>query len=581
MKKGGIILIFVMVLTLACAVLFCACNDRENEQKEQRQRAENSLVNSFMTGINQDWNADLTDEQISKLDGAGEYVVTLGWTRLVCSVIGQTSMQTEKILALSDALASDDAKKMFANFQENAELIIPILKETGLTSTDIGSIVNGLMRALVQEGESVLGAMMDRLSTVKELSRQNPTAFDNINAYIANVNVAISTFAPTRQEKENMLAAFKDAENAVNYLVDFAYGMSIENITRDLFDSLFSDDGALANVSSGELSTLVNAMLLNVSRLKDALGEQEIEKLNVALDIVIKKFDTNSISSAVYAQIVKYAKYAYMIVDIIPAVCDVAVAGGDILSDADFLGDLKRCAELKDSLNKDTNNLNTVIIAARVIENVMRDFSSDSFSSVIDRIGEQSVQEYQKAVPLMAFDLILNYGALADTIESGQWHIAHGDVMDENTILKTLATVLFFNKGVDNLKEAYYKFNRGEITVYALRQSGDLCSFSSFGVENPYSAITQTDLWYNYYMTIGINAVNESVAECTGKIVEDLKLFVRDYYNENSSMRSAAESVADWQIFEQNADETAITDEYYPLLKESGLLGVLILGDLF
>lgn len=580
-EKFRIALIYVLILTVASATLLCACNKENDEQDLRRQQAENSLVNAFITGLYPDLNAELSDDMVAQLDNAGEYIVTLEWTRLVCNVIGQSSMQTEKIIALANAFASDDAKKMFADFENNAELLIPILKETGLTSSDIGTLVNGLMIALVQEGESALDNMMLRLSAVKEISRMNPAAYDNINSNIATVNIAKSVFAPSSEKKQIMTDAFKNAENAVNSLVDFAYGTSIDAITKDLFDALFSENGALTDISNGELATIVDAMLQNVVQLKEKLDEQEIVNLNVALDIVIKEFDTNIISSAVYAQIVRYAKYAYMVVDVIPALCDIAVAGGGVLKDTAFLNDLKKYSELSDNLDSETNSLNTVIVSARIIREVMQEFSENELSAVIERIGEMGAQEYQKAVPLMTLDLLLNYGALADTIESGNWNIVHSQVMDEDTVLTTLATVLFFNKGVDDLKEAYYKYNRGEITVYALRQSGDLCSFASFGVENPYSAITQTELWYNYYMTYGVSAVNKSVAQCTLKIVQDLKLFVGDYYEEDSVMRAAVEAVAQWSLFEQNADEDAIKDEYYPILKESGLLGVLIVGSLF
>ena len=77
MKKSKSILILLFVLVLILCTSLVACNkkgqtDAQKERVRQVERAEQT----FIAGINSQWSATLSNEDIAKLDTAGDYIVT-------------------------------------------------------------------------------------------------------------------------------------------------------------------------------------------------------------------------------------------------------------------------------------------------------------------------------------------------------------------------------------------------------------------------------------------------------------------------------------------------------------------------
>ncbi len=580
MKRNrlSVIALMLCILLIASALLLCACNKRGNNDtaKQKRDSATISVIDALLNGMDSDWSYDVDNATLSNMDNAGDYIITSEWTMLICNAIKASTMQTEKIEALATTLKSEEGKEMLSSFDENIDLLIPLLKQTGVTASDISNLVIELMNALVANSEIALDNMLTRLNEVKSLSFGNAKVQESVNKGIASVNSAKSVLTPALNDKQVLLTAFANARNAVGEIVEFAYTMSMDDITENIIDALLSEDGALGGITNSELITLTNTLMQNITSLKSALTDQEIEYLNVALDIVIDRFDTNAIASQVYAQIVKFAKYAYTMVDIIPALCDVVVAGGDILSDEEFLNSLKTYVDGGDNLNDDVKQMNTVIITAKVVDEVMKSFDKADLDEIIDTVGDNSVEEYQKAVPLMTLDLLLNFGALADGSNSGSFVTVHPDVITQEVLYEEMALVLFFNNGIDAFKQAYYEYNRGEIDIYMLQQKARDCSFENFGVVNPFNAVVNTKGWYEYYISEGIKAVNNKIKDRMPSIIKDLKLFVDDYYAQNSAMKSAISTLADMSLFNNNI----AMDAYTQLLKDSCLMGVLYLGSL-
>ncbi len=582
MKKAIGVLSVILALILSVS-LFCACNknDEERKERERRENATASVVSAFMSGVNEEWTVDLDDNSVANLEKPGEYVTTLNWTQFVCKVMANGNISTSKIEALATAFKSQQGKQMLSSFEDNAQLLIPILKEVGFTATDISDLVIGLIKTIAQDGVGVFDTISERLMSVKELARTNQSAYDNVVDQIATISTAKGLIASTAEEKEDFAKAIDDAKTAIESLVNFSYNMSINSITQDLFDILFSEDGALGDISNTELVTLVNAIMQNVQDLKNAMSAQEITRLNVALDLVIKKFDTDAVTSAIYAQIVKYAKYAYIVVDIIPTVCDFVMAGGDILANQDFLNDLKLCEEHKETLNDDTNSLNSTIIISKILQSVLSKFDRNSLSLALDQIGSQGVLEYQKAVPIMAVDLMLNFNMLLQADGADSLEVIHTDVMDLETVKGGLSIVLFFNSYFDKFREDYSKFCRGEIDAYALRDSASLCSFEQFGAQNPYNLVTQTDAWYRYYEVEGKKKVNEFVKEAMPKVIADIKAFADDYYDESTGVKDALQTIASWEILVERMDNDVIIGEYAPTIQKAYMSGIWFLMPLF
>ncbi|HBP51971.1 MAG TPA: hypothetical protein DD626_01540, partial [Clostridiales bacterium] len=129
MKKSKSILILLLVLVLILCASLVACNKKgQTDAQEERARQVERAEQTFLVGLNSEWNANLSDEDVAKLDTAGDYVVTKGWTSLVCEVLKDSSLQTAKIQTFADTLESEDGKKLLEEFSQNAELLVPLLK---------------------------------------------------------------------------------------------------------------------------------------------------------------------------------------------------------------------------------------------------------------------------------------------------------------------------------------------------------------------------------------------------------------------------------------------------------------------
>lgn len=583
MKKSKNVLILLLALVLLMSASLVACNNRGNVAQKERANQTSRVEQTFLSGINEKWSANLSDEEIATLENAGDYVVTKGWTSLVCDVVNASSLQTAKIKSLADSLESEEGKKLLKEFSNNAELLVPMLKQIGLTASDVSTLAYDLISKLISDGRNTVSNIVDRLDNMKDVMIRNSAsaaALENVSANRAVLNLAKQSLNATDAQKSEMQSVLSNAQSAMSELIAFAYDTSVNTLTDELYSKLFGDDGALSNVSESELATLVSALLSNVSRLKNALTQSEIEKLDVALDLFISNFDNKSISSAVYSQIIKYAKYAYMAVDVIPSLCDVALASEDVMSNKDFITDFLSVVKLDEEkkLNDSTSSLNKLVLAARLIDGVMESgkFDQNGINGLIDRVCEQGAESYQKAMPVIILDLLLNVSDLVKEIEGDTLKPAHPDIIEQDTLFIMLGLLLF--------NECYYDFemNLTQKNLSALYTTAPLCGFESIiGESNPnkrQAEVTDETLPYIKSWYIGkIEDVSTKIASCIPAVKNDLKAFIADYYEENSASRVAIKQIANWQIFTSDVDSNDVQNVYMPVLSESKILGAAIL----
>lgn len=594
MKKSKSILILLFVLVLILCASLVACNkkgqtDAQKERVRQVERAEQT----FIAGINSQWSATLSNEDIAKLDTAGDYVVTKGWTSLVCEVLKDSSLQTAKIKTFANTLESEDGKKLLKEFSQNAELLVPLLKRIGLTSSDVSSLAYDLVSKLIQSGSKTVSQIVDRLDDVKDVMIQNgasAAAVQNVSENRVVLNLAKQSLNATEAQKREMQSALDNAKNAFGELIAFAYDTSVNTLTDELYSKIFAEDGALSNVSESELATLVGALLGNVSKLKNALSQSEVEKLNAALNLFIENFDDKNISSQVYSQIMIYAKYAYMVADVIPSLCEVVEASRNVISSKAFIEDFLSCVKLENDgvLDDTTNTFNKLVLAARVIDGIMAEgrFDQNAINALIDRVCEQGKDGYQKAMPVIVLDLLLNVSDLVNKKGDESYVPAHPDIMDTNTLALMIVSLLFAYN-VEKMKQAYYDFeiNSTQANFKALYDKTVGCNIEGILDEScPYvitfpldeSNIPYIKLWYQWHIN-KIDAVSQKITSCVDSVKTDLKLFVSDFFAEKSESREAMKQIAGWQIRKENISEGVLEAEYMPVLLKSRILGAALL----
>ncbi|MDE7372478.1 MAG: hypothetical protein K2N18_00275, partial [Clostridia bacterium] len=452
----------------------------------------------------------------------------------------------------------------------NAELLIPLMRTADFTPTDISNVTYDLLCALVSESGSIVDAMQARLGSLKTQSGIGVAAVQNINECSINLTIIKRDIVPSAKEKTEMLNAFAAAKAPLSEIVQFAYNMSIGSITDNIFNALFSSDGALSNITDSEISTIISALLNNAASLKSALDDGALEKLNKAIDLIITKFDSNNNASALYSQIVQYAKYANMFVDSIPAMCDV-------LSSAANAFDLQLISQLRTiaggNVNDNARKINNAVIAAKIALQIKEDFTAAELSGIIADIAEKTTGEYQKTVPLFILDIALN---ISEWLQYGDSKFEiigkHPNIMNADSVDAMLGTVIF-SFAWDDAKQAYEKYTSGKCLAGDVTSAVSACSFDKFGVENPHGIFLDNGnlnpQWFNYYATNGVEQVTEKAFVVCEKVVVDINKFISDFYADSS----VTEDISNWQFVTDVSDEEYA--RYEEKILQSDLIGII------
>lgn len=573
--------LLVVLVAVMCASLLFACNDDNDPEKDARERAESvsAVKSDILKAIDGKWSGSLTDTEIASLDNAGDYIVVEGWADMICEVFKASSLQTGKLKALKNAVASKDGQTLLADFDENAELLIPVMRAAGFTPTDISNLFYDLLCSLVKDSGKVIDGMSEKLNRVKTSSAIGITARNNINLCLQNLSKAKTEFVPNAERQQQMLSAFDKAKSPMSELVAFAYNMSIGTINDSIFDAVFGADGALTDITDSEINTIISTLLRNVSNLKSALGGENIANLDNAMKLVIDNFDKDGDLYPLYAQVVRYAKYAYMFVDVIPAVCDMVGSAGKIFDDTALIGQLREVAGA--TLNDNAETFNGAILISKILLKITEDFTADELCAIVDGIGVPTQSEYQKAMPLLALDVALNISSLFKIDGEGNVDDAftakHPDLIG-NDDLQVMVGAIYLNMNFDNFRQVYSDYKNGKATFSQLQNAKNKCCFDNFGIENPYDEFNASvrDSWYNYYVNNGIEIANRKCAELSQKVVADVKLFIKEFYAENSASKPPVIEMAGWQLFaEELSNEDA--EQYQTTIAESEIYGILML----
>ncbi len=581
----------ILVLTMTASMLF-ACNpkDDENEriERDRRERTESvdAVKEVFLSSIEEKWSGIESVSDIAALEKAGDYVVVSSWFGLIEDVLIDSQLQTGKLRSFANFMQSDDGEKLMSDFNENAELLIPLLKSVNFTATDISNLVYDLLCALVTDSGAVIDSIISTLEDVRSLAGVTADKKAEIGEYIADMNAAKQNFVPTSAERENMLAAFGRAKTPLSELVSFAYNISLGAGSEDLFEAILGGgEGALADISTGEIVTLVGTFRSNLSDLKEALQGDAVSDLNRAFALVIEKFDNGAVPSVIFSQILQYAKSAYMLVDVIPALCDIAYAAGEIFDSEEFVGQLREC--YKNGLNDNAEIANLSIIVAKAMLEVKETFSENQLTEIITELAGQSKGDYQKSIPLIGIDLVLNMSNIFDLPEDGNINLedvllaVHPEIMDKDTVQTMISVFLMISdNSFEKFRQAYNVWfednktgNAGANGSFSKLQYA-ASFFKSFKIANPFNEFTNTQAWAKYYLSEGLKQINKTVDACLDKTAEDLSKFINEFYDTNCESNAALKTVAQMPLFSADISDAEFK-EFMTAVKNSRIIGIV------
>ncbi|MBR4800456.1 MAG: hypothetical protein IK048_02120 [Clostridia bacterium] len=598
-----IIVIAICVLVVAGVVLGGIFGSRAVEQKKRAEAEKQAIVKrfevvsaverNFLSGINSDWSYDLTTEELKELDDAGDYVVYEGWVEFFSGILYASPLQTAKLEKLSEALASEDGQKLFEEFDDNAGLLVSLLREVEFTGADVSTVVYTLIRSLVQDGSSVLVAMKEKLWDVK--SAKN---VDNVNASISAVETELNYLNFTKDEKDEILSAVTSAESAIKALVKFAYTTSIDTLTDNMVNVMNSEDGALSQIENEEIQTVVTSMLSNVRELKAAMTTEEIAKLNNAIRTVTDKYDGTLATSRIVAQVLNYAKLAYVFTDSIPYMASMVISAANVVN-GEFLNMVKEYVENIDVYDSRTKEVNSLIILARVERAMLENMEESELEGLVNVVAAQAETDYRRAMPVVAVDACVNLISIAnadvddaDALIDG---MVHSSIWSE-ALLKREIVVAAKMVLMSVFEKTYFKYLEGEASIAGLSQAASMCDFTSsvenggLGIaQNPYDYTTDTTRWYKYYMDEGSAKVLELAQDLLPTLKNDLTLCIEDYYQDELQIRTNLEAFCQRELLsplpegatdDEISARNALVNDYMAYANESRVLWVNMLVQL-
>ena len=542
-------IVFAVVLCLALSVgavvggIFGARavekNRREAAERQaiqERQEAVSSVENGVLSSVNEKWSDSLTSAEIANLEDAGDYMLAKGWADLIADVVYSSPLQTAKIRRLATAINSEDGKKLFADFEKNAGLIVPLLQDIDFTSGDVSALVCALLESLVDNTARMLGGVRDKLVPYMNLEKTSA----NVKRVLGSISAELEYVDFSASEKETMKNTLAEAKEGIEALVAFAYNSSINSLSV-----IFDSEGALVDVTDTEVKTIVNTVLSGTRELKTKMTAENVEKLNAAILAVTNKFDGGIVTSKVFSQLVNWAKYAYVFTDSIPYVCDFLISAGDAVDTAflNFAFDMHD--EIDDSSSNQTI-ANMSVLSARLERAVFDGVGQARFEEFVQKLKAQALTDYRRALPIVIVDLFVNINS-ASIDEDGNTPM-HTDIITEDVAKDTFAFLLA-SITLPNFERTYYDFTAGEATLDKLRIAANDCKFENIGIDsNPYSRETNTKEWFEFYVTSAKRKLGEISTRIAPALEADLLAYIGDYFAENSTLKAKTLAHAEREI---------------------------------
>lgn len=570
-------LVLVVLLLVTAAFSLVACN-KNKKKGEPDHRAEycDSLESAILSGLNSDWGKDMNDNQVAVLSSSGNYIVTSAWVKLICDTVEESSLQSAKIKVFADFIGSDEGKAMLSNFSDNSSSLLDLLYQVDFTAEDISSLIYGFVYKTVDKSEEMMDGIINRISDVKTNNFATPESISNLTIYLTNVNKSRTQFVPNAAEKSLMLEALKKAESGISDIVKFAYGISLDSITDNILSVITSEDGALSDVTDAEIKTILSAVASNAASLKSSLTKEETGNINEALNLIINKFDTTSSSSLVFAQIVTYSKYAYMIVDAVPEICDVLGAFARSIDDS-IIGAFRTILTEVNNYDEKTSNLDLMIVngsvgLSKLISKMSNELGKDGINNIVQSLYEKSdSHDYQKTTPIYIADMIANFDSVLKNLLAGSEDFVtkHPEIISKDMFIRIINITVSLRSSLNKFKAAYYEDVINGEKTFSKSSMLATRSFSDI-VNNPYNVAYQPELWYSTY----VNGVTSYLTEYSEKYLDDVKLdlekFVEEYFESGSQIKSSTEKLATMNILPDNAPLATI-EEYKQYAEKSGL----------
>lgn len=592
MRKRRICKFLVAMVAAAMVAALCftlvACNgDAKRKRRDAQERAESvrRIEDDMLAAMGEGWSVDMTDEGLIALDRPGDYIVAKGWTALFGDTLEASVLQTAKLKRFATVTSSEEGKALMSDFADNAEHILPLLREVGLTKEDISTLFYDMTASLIKECGGTLNAIFDELMSARQLAGLGAAGRENVSECIADINAAKTDLVPSESRKQEMTAAFEDARGAIEGTIAFAYDMFFGALSDDMWEQLFASDGALVNITDSEIELVVSALLQNISALKATFTDEQIVKLNGAFDLLIDCFDEEVLTSVLYGQVVTYAKYANMIVGAAPLLLDVISAAGKTLGTPDML------AQLRDNFEgwnmEDGTMLNNVaVMTAKAVTEFLDGYDAASLKAALNRMMTMSgagkagaAFDMDISALILAVDAMIN---IADTHldeEGNSVNIRHEDALSQQNITDMFYSAFALRANLEKFKRAYFDFRRGDTDRIHFLNALNACGFARLGVVYDNNAeITQDNVAeaYEFYMRDGVAAIKTKMSALTVKAARDMEMFVDDYYGAGSAYMAALNDIAERPIANEPLDDAQLA-ALNDALRGSGIMGMAYL----
>lgn len=533
------------VLVVALSVSLFACNDEDEQKKKaakERADAVSGFSNAVLSAMDERWNGDMSTEELMQIDNSGDYIVAYSWLDFLGGIISESDLPTAKINKLNGEISSKSGQALFSDFGENAANLIPILKQTGFTSSDLNGLVFSSFKKLALQSGTVFDESMSRLSQLKSAA-VSPDVLTSVNAAIIRMNTAKSAYSAFTANKDGQskadkfVDALENAKSGINALITFAYNLSISTLTDNIFNSLST--GALTDITNQEALTYIKSASSGFKTLKTALTEEQVGYLNQVFKTLTDDFSEMTSTSAIFGVLVSYASTADIAVSFLPELCDYATRAFDVVDEA-FVQRLRDYLLLsqQDSQNgasdgaNDSQNENNEVLSeankgifyAALLNSAFKGVSAEKILNSVEAIANGADGNLKKAIIPFYIDIVLNT-LLYETDETGSGDYKAVYLTDE--VYGVVTTSAIASEKLVEFKSAYYFYMGGNGTKNELDSLASLLK-NYYDPKGHMPSDSYSEAWFNEIVYKTEAALERNISALTQTVLDDVKNLADD-----------------------------------------------------
>lgn len=504
--RGTAAIVLAVLLCLIVAFAATGCDDNTApDAAALRAEAVDAFRGNVLAAAGDGWRADMSFDEIASLENPASYIVTSAWLDALAQVVSDSSLQTAKISYAADFALTEDGKSLIDDAAANLDGALAFVRGVGLTESDVCDLGFRLMRMAVADTTSVYAdAKRDLNEVLTRLTGEDRTP---VREEIARIDRVLDTYFADEATVAEATEALDSAESGIKTLLSFLYSMQNIIGTGASGDGLVAllgsmSSGALADISDSEMFVWLDSLIKSVTAFGESMTAEEIKELETALDTVERCFDSFVQPVEAVEEILDALDYVRAFVGQVPEVVSYFTAafsplyerGEDGAYTYSLVSFMKELAAEKD---ENLRTVNSMVLAAKLLESFGRAFSAEELKSTVLSVSERG-DEGKTVLYIVAIMRLMGNDTIPEGVDEGALVQMLGHIIDEIFASNLGRAYRSWVLSPDEKSEKRLR-NWASIAINTVKETNEL--LEAEGIEPVKITVTSddeiTDAWYN------------------------------------------------------------------------------------